>query len=53
MNILDQVKHLLKEEIEEAVVKAGLAKKKNCQQSFLRYQKIKQMVTLRRTWRCS
>ncbi|MBY6037396.1 arginine--tRNA ligase [Fictibacillus nanhaiensis] len=27
MNILDQVKHLLKEEIEEAVVKAGLAKK--------------------------
>jgi arginyl-tRNA synthetase len=27
MNILDQVKQLLKEEIEEAVVKAGLAKK--------------------------
>ncbi len=27
MNILDQVKHLLKEEIEEAAVKAGLAKK--------------------------
>jgi arginyl-tRNA synthetase len=41
MNILDQVKHLLKEEIEEAVVKAGLAKKEELPEVVLEVPKDK------------
>ncbi|MFG6496001.1 arginine--tRNA ligase [Fictibacillus sp. UD] len=41
MNILDQVKHLLKEEIEEAVVKAGLAKKEELPSIVLEVPKDK------------
>ncbi|GGB40114.1 arginine--tRNA ligase [Fictibacillus barbaricus] len=41
MNILDQVKHLLKEEIEEAVVKAGLAKKEELPEVVLEVPKEK------------
>lgn len=41
MNILDQVKHLLKEEIEEAAVKAGLAKKEELPEVVLEVPKDK------------
>ncbi|RZT21142.1 arginine--tRNA ligase [Fictibacillus sp. BK138] len=41
MNILDQVKHLLKEEIEAAAVKAGLAKKEELPEVVLEVPKDK------------
>ena len=53
MNSLEQVKGLIKEEIQVAVLKAELATEEQIPNVVLESPKIKQMVTSLQIWQCN
>ncbi len=53
MNIAEQMKDVLKEEIKAAVLKAGLAEESQIPSVLLETPKEKHTVIIPQTWRCA